>query len=276
MIKIYLNLLVFFITFFLLSQAGYANEDFNIYNIDLDLVNLTNVIEKGTKLNLVLTDNINSKNKTYDNINLQVQGNPNIRVSAFITKSTPGKRLSRNSNLEITTDKLILDDGLEVPISASTPIFQGVHPLHASTNTAGLSRLITGFSFASSPLTLGTSLGINFLVSGLLSSYQNGISDFVWGGFSGCRLSFIESILRKQPDIHLDTGSIIPVVLKEDLKISNGIHKEKLEYTNISKEDALNKIKKLLELGDITGAIELSVKTGQDEIYSELLKKISS
>lgn len=189
--------------------------------------------------------------------------------------STKPGRFSRKSSLKFLTNKLVLDDGQEVFVNAESPLFEAVHPPHADINSLLLARTITNLSLASSPATLGTSLGISFLVSGLLSAYQNGIKDFFWGGINGSGLSFLENMFRKQPDIFLEKGAIIPFILKEDLKVSKGIQKEKTEFLNVSKEQAKNEIEKLLKWGNLAGAVEYAHKAGQVEIYNELMKKIS-
>ena len=70
--------------------------------------------------------------------------------------------------------------------------------------------------------------------------------------------------------------TLIPFTLSDDLKISKGIQKEKQEKINLSNDEALKKIEQLLKWGDLAGALELSIKTGQREKYEELMRKISS
>lgn len=276
------TILIFLVILFINITATKAEETnplptLDIYNIDLSLLNTFDRVEKGTDLNLILLNNISSKEKEnkeplYFTLN---NGDKSLHTTGFISMSSRGKRLSKSGTLELSTDKLFLDDGREINLSASSPSFKGAHPPHANSNSLGLARAITSLAFTSSPATFGASLGISFLVNGILSAHRNGISDFVWGGLDGSGLSFVENILRKQPDIYFERGTVIPFTLNEDLKISKGIQKEKFELVNISKDEAINKIQQFLNWGDLTGAIELSAKTGQEEIYNELLDKIS-
>ena len=177
--------------------------------------------------------------------------------------------------LQISANKIILEDGQEVYISAISPEINAAHPPHANTGSLAFARTISSFSIAASPATFGASLGVGFLIGGLLSVCQNGIKDFIWGGFDGAGLSFVEGMLRKQPDVYLSKGTQLPFVLTQDMKISMGIEKEKINEENISKEEAKNKISQLLEWGDLTGALEYSIKTNQKEIYDELMNRIS-
>ena len=259
----------------------YNNQEseLNIYKIKLDQLEKYKVLKKDTPLDLVLLNDISTtKNQINNNISFLVPNKENLelKASGTITKLSSGKRLSMSSSIRLSTNKLILDNGQEVYFSATSPSINAINPPHANPNSFRLLRTVANLSLASSPLTFGAGLGISFLASGILSAYQNGISDFVWGGLSGSGLSIVEDIFRKQPDIYLPNNSVIPFTLTEDLKISKGVEKEKNEYLNISKEEALEKINKLLEWGDLSGALELSVKSGQKEIYEQLLKKISS
>lgn len=254
-------------------------EDLNVYKIDLSKLEKYDVVKKGTVFDSTLNNSIYTKNdKTNEKINVKVAGSndEDLSASGIISRSSSGKRLSRQSELGISINMIRLDDGREVNISASSPDFSSIHPPHASSNALALAKTITSLSLAASPATLGASLGISFLVNGLLSAKQNGPSDFVWGGLSGSGFSFVEHAFRKQPDVFLPGGSTIPFVLEEDLKISKGIHKERTENLDISKEEALARIEKLIKWGDLSGALEYSVKTGQKEAYDELIKKISS
>jgi len=74
----------------------------------------------------------------------------------------------------------------------------------------------------------------------------------------------------------LPAGTSIPFTLKEDLRVSEGIRKEHIDPLNIPQEEAISKIQKLLEWGDLSGALEMSIKTGQKEIYDEIIRKILS
>ena len=275
-----ISLLLFLILSNSSAFAEFKTEEtkLNIYNINTLLLNEFNVIKKGTALDVDLLNEVfTGKDKNNSPIDFQINNeNLNLKASGFITMLREGERFSRFSSLELSTNKLFLDDGQEVHFSASSLPLQGIHPPHADDSYLGLARIITNLSLASSPATLGISLGASFLANGLLSAHKNGISDFFWGGFNGSGLSFIERLFRKQPEIYLANGTSIPFVLTEDLKISRGIKKDKIKYLNISKEEALSKIQDLLERGDLTGALELSIKTGQKDLYDELIKKISS
>ena len=271
-------LLLFIIGINLKSYAQVNNEfELNIYKVDPNLVNDFDVIEKGNTFNLILKDDISTL-KTENNKPVEFNGkdgNNNFKVTGFITKSTKGGRFSRSGTLGFSTNKLILDSGQDLSFSATSPILQSINPPHANNNELGLLRTISALSLTASPLTLGTSLGISFLASGLLSVYQNGIHDFIWGGLNGSGFSFIESILRKQPDLFLSQGQAIPFTLKEDLKINKGIQKEPFVPLSLSKEKALKRIDTLLKWGDLSGALEIAAKTGQKEKYHEIIKKVS-
>lgn len=250
---------------------------FNIYQINPRLLEDYSVIEKGSEINTVLLDNLESKKKDIKDINFTLNDTDNFNLAAIgkLIMSNEARRFSKHSNLQLSLNMLTLPDGQEVLISALSPSFKGIHPPHANTSSINIIRTITNLSLAGGPITLGANLGASFLVSGLLSAYQNGIKDFLWGGLDGAGLSFIERILRKQPDLFLEQGTIIPFTLKEDLKINKGIQKEKIEKLNISKEEARNKIEQLLKWGDLAGALEFSVKTQQQETYNKLMKKVT-
>lgn len=261
------------------NTPGNELPDVDIYNIKLPNLEKTTVIKKGETINLILLENLSTKNKN-DNLEVNLISSPgdklNLRATGFVVKQTSPKRFSRSGTLKLSTNKLYLDDGQELSFSSSAPLLLGAHPPHADTNSIALARTITTLSIATTPVTFGTSLGVSFLVSGVLSAHQNGISDFIWGGFSGIGLSLAEYIFRKQPDINLPGGITLPFTLNKDLKISKGIKKEKIEHINISKEVALNKIQKLLKWGDLSGALEYSLKSNQKDIYEEIIQKISS
>lgn len=251
----------------------------DIYNIDLNSINNFNTIKKGTPLDFVLLNDTTSEkkqNKGPVNFKIYNNDNLNLKASGFITMSSDSKRFSMSGSLEFSLNKIVLDDGLGIYISADSPLFQSSYPPHANTNSLGLAKAITSLAIASSPATFGASLGISFLASGLLSAYQNGISDFFWAGLDGSGFSFLERIFRKQPELFLPQGILIPFKLREDLKISQGIQKEKMEYINLNKTEAENKIEQLFKWGDLAGALELAVKTGNKEIYENIIRKISS
>ena len=251
----------------------------NAYNINLNSLENFYTLKRGSTLNLTLLDNISTKNNfNYNNVEFQVPALDNLKIKAngIVSSQSEGGRLSKSSHVKFSVNKLLLDDGQEIYFSANSPLFVAANPPHANPNGIALARFITNLSLASSPLTLGSSLGISFLANGLLSARQNGISDFIWGGFYGIGFPLFENLLRKQPEIHLTSGTSIPFTLHRDLKISKGIHKENIEYLNLSKEEALNKIQKLMNWGDLTGALELAIKTNQKEIYDKIMKKIAS
>lgn len=273
-------IIIFVLSFLISANSSSAentgNINLDIYNIDVFKMNDFDKIEKGTTLKLSLKDDIDSKKDKEDlSVDFDIIDNEDLKAKGIITKKSDAGRLSRSSKLQFSTNKLLLDDGQEVYFSSNSPLFIGVHPPHANTNTLGLARTITGLSIGLSPATFGASLGISFLTSGILSACQNGISDFLWGGFSGSGFSLFEKIFRKQPEMYLSNGTIIPFTLNEDIKVSKGIQKEKQEVLSLSQEESIKKINQLLKWGDIAGAIELSVKTNQEEIYSELIKKVS-
>ncbi len=258
-----------------------ANEilDLDVYRIQPSLLNDFDVIKKDTSLNVILQNNIYSDgSKNNDKVFFKIadENKSSLNITGSVSKISRSGRVFQQGVLELSTDKLYLDDGREISISASSPHFQAAHPPHVSSNLGGVARAVTSLSSVSGPATLGIGYGAGFIANGLLSAYQNGIGDFVWGGFDGIGLSFIERIFRKQPELSLGAGSSFPLVLNDDLKISKGIHKEKIEMELINEEEALKKIEKLLQWGDLTGALELSIKTGQKEKYEEIMRKISS
>ena len=251
----------------------------DIYKIDINSVDNYDVIEKGTNLNAVLENNLSSQSNSINNsISLQIpnESGEYIYADGLISMSSEGKRFSKYSTLQLSTNKAYLNDGREIYLSSTSPILKGIHPPHINPSSLALANTISSLSLITSPATFGASLGISFLISGLLSARQNGISDFIWGGFSGSGLSFVEQMLRKQPDIYLPSGTEITLTLNEDCKISKGIQKEKLEAVSLPKDEAISKIKQLVEWGDLAGALEYSLKTNQKEIYEEIMRKISS
>ena len=264
-----------------ITHAFAGDNSLNVYKINLNLLDNYKVIKKGTLLDLVLLNDISTtKNEKRNLIDFEVLNNDNlnIKASGSISMLTNGERFSMHSSVGLSTAKLFLDDGQEINFSASSPEFQGAHPSrtgNSSLNSLGLARAITNLSIASSPATFGASLGISFLLGGLLSAHQNGISDFFWGGLDGTGLTFLEKIFRKQPELYLSSGTSLPFVLNQDLKISNGIKMEKFESVHLNKEEAISKIKQLIEWGDLTGALELSAKTGQEKIYNQILTVIA-
>ena len=280
MLKILLTVILIFTFNGAFAKANESEiTDLNVYKIQPDLLNSYDVIEKGTILNTILQSNVYS-NKPKKNSKIFFKAidekESDLNFTGSVSKVSEPGRISKSGSLELSADKLYLNDGREVSVSASSPNFKAAYPLHASTNLPGIARTITSLSVASGPVTLGIGYGAGFLANGLLSAYQNGIGDFFWGGFDGVGLSFIERVFRKQPELSLGEGSTIPLILNDDLKISRGIHKEKLEKESISQIEALQKIEKLLQWGNLTGALELSIKTGQKEKYDEIIKKISS
>ena len=254
-------------------------ENIDVYKIDLSKLEKYDVIKKGTEFDSTLNTDIFTKtNKKNNSVSFKVSAYEDRDLDAYgiVSKSSTGKRFQRQSSLELALNMIVLEDGREVNISASTPIFSSINQPHADSSTAGIARAISTVALGTSPLTFGAGLGVSFLISGFLSARQNGISDFLWGGLDGSGLSFVEHIFRKQPDVNLALGTTIPFILNEDLKISKGIKKEQLKEISTSKEEAIAKIKKLIEWGDLSGALEYSIKTGQKDFYEDLIKKISS
>ncbi len=270
------------VTLNILSVSANEDEilDLNIYKIQPNLLDTYDVIKKGTTLDVILQDNVYSNKSENNNkvlFKVDDEKDLNLKISGSVSKVSEPGRFSKSGTLGFSTDKLYLADGREVHLSANSPLFESSYPPHANSNSIGLARTITSLSLAGGPATFGISLGIGFLASGALSAYQNGAKDFFWGGLDGIGLSFIERVFRKQPELSLGEGSLIPLILNDDLKVSRGIHKEKLEKESISSQaEVLQKIEKLLQWGDLTGALELSIKTGQKEKYEEIIKKISS
>lgn len=254
-----------------------TDKEVNIYKVDPLLLDNYNVLKKGTVLDLILLNDIQTNHKNINNeVSFYIPNNDSLNISATgtITRLTPGKRLSMFSSIELSTNKLILDNGQEVNFSSTSPLLTEKHPPHAYSNSAALAQTISRLSLSFSPATFGASLGISFLINGFLSARGNGISDFVWGGLNGTGLSFIEDLLRKQPDISLASGTLIPFTLREDLKISNGIKKEQIEPLKLTNNESISRIKDLIKWGDLTGALELSLQTNQTEIYNELKRKL--
>ena len=286
MIKIkIINLLIFIIIFssnnLSVFASNYEPEDIDIYLVQPALLDTYDVVEKGTTFHLALKNEIYTSDYKYKKdtdilFNAPIADGSEIKVATSVTRLSHGSRFSKPSSVTFSANKLYLDDGQGINISAYSPVFIGAHPPHANTSSIGLARAITSLAIAGGPLTFGTSLGISFLVSGLLSAYQNGPHDFFWGGLDGTGLSFLERIFRKQPELYLGSGSLIPFTLEYDLKISKGIQKEKLERIYLSNDEALKKIDQLLKWGDLAGALELSIKTDQKEKYEEIMRKISS
>lgn len=278
-----LGILIIALVISLNDSIAYEGErntsDLNVYKIDPSLLNSFDVVKKGTTFKLMLLNDVYAKeNKKNRNIIFEtlMEDDRGFKVSGLINMLSQNGRLSKSSSVGFSTNRLYLDDGQEINLSASSPVFTGTHPPHANTSAIGLAQTITRLSIAGGPITLGASFGISFLASGLLSAYKNGIRDFFWGGLDGTGLGFIEKILRKQPELSFGSESLIPFTLSEDLKISRGIQGEKLEKINLSNTEALEKIQQLLRRGDLTGALELSIKTGQKEKYEEIIRKISS
>ena len=282
MINVFKILMIgfFFILFGLNSVLAYEDiEELNVYKVAPSLLDSYEVIEKGTTFNLVLLNDVYTKENKQNNevaFEAPVKDGSGFKIKGLITMLSQGNRFSKSSSVGFSTSKLYLNDGQEINLSAYSPVFIGVHPPHANTGSIGLARMITSLAITGSPLTFGASLGIGFLASGLLSAHQNGFHDFFWGGLDGTGISFIEKIFRKQPELSLTSETLIPFTLSDDLKISKGVKKEKQERINLSNDEALKKIEQLLKWGDLAGALELSIKTGQREKFEELMRKISS
>lgn len=276
--------LILFLFFFLSTNLTFASgirnslPELSIYEVDLSQLEDYKKIEKDSTLGFVLLNDVSTKkNEKEEIVNFKIFNNETINgeASGFLSTITPPARFSMTCSLQLTANKFYLEDGQEINFSANSPSFTAVHPPHADSGALTLARTITNLAIGTSPATFGISLGVSFLVNGLLSAKQNGIGDFFWGGLDGTGLSFLENLFRKQPHLFLEEGTFIPFTLKEDLKISKGIQKEKTEHLNIAEEEALTKIKNLLEWGDLSGAIEYAFKTRQHEIYNKLLEIIS-
>jgi hypothetical protein len=266
--------------FFVLSkvEAKSSKPSLDIYRVNYDSINSFSTFEKGSKIDVTLEDDISTiSKKVLDPVDFVIFGNDDLALMAkgFVSvKKEPG-RLKKGGSLQLTTSKLYLADGREISFPASSFLLTSAHPQHANTDTASVARYITLLSTGVSPLTFGAGLGVSFLVSGLLSALQNGPSDFFWGGLDGSGLSFLEHVFRKQPELYLNKGMQIPFVLNEEVKINNGLHKEAIEHVSMPNDEAINKIQTLLKWGNLTGALELSIKTGQEEVYRELLRRMT-
>lgn len=266
-----------------LTSPGFCNESespkdtkLNVYKVDLNSIDDFHIIKKGTKVSFNILEDINTKkNKLCDLVAFEMQlDNTKIKATGNITKLLTPKRISKSGLIQFSTNKLILEDGQEINFNATSSLAQAIHPLHTNSDSLKLASRITALSIGTSPITFGSSLILSFLVNGIQSAHQNGIGDFFWGGLEGSGLSFIERIFRKQPDVFLPSSTEIPFTLTEDLKIPKGIIKEDFDYIPTKQEDPLSKIQKLLQWGDLSGALEYSSKTGQVEIYNEILEKI--
>lgn len=260
------------------NNDKFTKPEFNIYEVNTKSLEKSDVYKKGANFELVLLDDINTKrNENSNTVNfyfLHEKEKP-LKATGYISKQSSPMRLSMLASVELATNKIYLDNGDSVNFPAVSQELSAVHPSHADSKLLGLGRLITGLSVASSPFTLGTSLGVSFLVNGLLSARKNGISDFFWGGLDGVGLSSVEHLFRRQPDVYLTRGTTIPFILNEDLKINRGIQKQKNEIINIANEEATAKIQELIDRGDITGALEMSYKTNQLEKYNAIFSKIA-
>jgi hypothetical protein len=276
----FIYLLVLLLVFSLLPNHFYCKaEEIPVYHIDPFSLENYDTVKKGTQFDVSLKNNVSTnENENTNGISFIIPAfeNTDLKGHGLITMCNSGKRLSRHSNLELAVNMLTLPDGQEVNVSSSSLSYSSLNPPHVSSKAAALARTVSSFALASSPATLGIGLGASFLINGLLSAKQNGAGDFVWGGLSGSGFSFAEKLLRKQPDVKLEAGTTVPMVLTEDLKVSKGIKKENMEEVNVSKEEAIARIEKLIQWGDLTGALEYSIKSGQKEVYDELISKISS
>ncbi len=257
----------------------YDSDDLNIYQIDPFFLEKYDIIKKGTQFDTLINADISTNtNKNTEALNFTVPALNDSQLTGhgLITMIKEGSRFSRSSELELAVNMLVLPDGQEVNISSSSFTYSSIHAPHASSEVTNLARTVSNIALASSPFTFGAGLGASFLINGALSAKQNGVGDFIWGGLSGSGFSFVENILRKQPNVSLESGTTIPMVLTEDLKISKAINKEPLEKIQVNKEEAISRIEKLIQWGDLTGALEYSIKTGQKDVYEELISKISS
>lgn len=259
--------------------AHSREEDLDVYNVNLNKIDSYRIIEKDNVLDLVLENNLSTKtNKSKDNISylLPLSDGKSLRVYGEVGNVSAGKRFSKNGSIRLTANKLILEDGTEVNLSSVSPTYRAYHSPHASDAGLQLARKITTLALGSSPFTFGTSLGAAFLIGGTLSAKQNGIQDFVWGGFDSSGLSFVEKTLRKQPDLAIQEGANIPFRIIDDIKINEGIKKEKVESINLDESEARERIEQLIKWGDLSGALEISIKTGQEEYYEKIMQEISA
>lgn len=276
----FIYLLVLLLVFsFIPNHLDCKAEEISIYHINPFSLEKYDTVKKGTVFDASIKHSISTNgNQNTEKIDFSVPAfeDSELNGNGIVTMCNSGKRLSKHSTLELALNMLTLPDGQEVNISSSSLTYSSLNPPHVSSKAASIARTVSTLALASSPATLGIGLGASFLINGLLSAKENGTGDFVWGGLSGTGLPIVEQLLRKQPDVRLEEGTIVPMVLTEDLKVSKGIKKENMEEVQTSKEEAIAKIERLIKWGDLTGALEYSIKSGQKEAYDELISKISS
>ena len=272
--------LVFLFSGSCFAQSFNEEKDIIIYKVNPAKLDSFEVLKQGTVVNFILNNEVSSKDtKPFQAIHLTAQDNNKNQINAkgLVTYSSMGGIFSQQSFIQISLKDLNSSTGEQLAFPATSSLFSKVHPPHANTSSIGLARTITNLSLATSPATLGASLGISFLTGGLLSSYKNGVKDFIWGGFNGSGLSLVESLFRKQPETFLKAGTVIPFSLNQDIKISQGIKVEdQNDRSYLSEEEAVDRIKTLFKWGDLAGALELAAESNQSETYNELLETIFS
>ncbi len=257
--------------------SSYANSDISLYKVNLAKINNFRTVKAGQKLNLVLQNDISTKNSSLGDTTKLILNNGDGRtfqVDGSITKVAPGGILSMNGNINISASKIYLDNGEEANLEARSFSLTAHHPPHAQNSYSGLARNASRFALGASPATLGGSLAVGFLLNGYQSAKANGPQDFAWGGFSGSGLGILETLFRKQPDINLHSNAEIPFVLTNDLKINQGIKKEKIKSINIDAFSAKEKIAVLEKRGDLTAALELAIQSSQTDEYNRLMDRI--
>ena len=82
----------------------------NVYKVNPDSLEDFHVLKKGTSLDLILLDDISTKqNQENNTINLRVPTSEDLNINATASTSinTPGKRFSRYGSIQLSTNKLI-------------------------------------------------------------------------------------------------------------------------------------------------------------------------
>lgn len=270
--------LIIILIFFIFTPHIAMTEELNVYKVNFNKTDEYKVIKKGSVFPMIVSGTISSKDsETNENVKFKIPlQERSIKVSGTVSKSVTGGRLSKNGQLSLSSNKLILEDGREINFPASSIKFTACHPPHASNGPERLGRLITRLAAGSSPATFGIGLGASFLIGGLLSARLNGPQDFIWGGFDGAGFPIVEKLLRKQPDVSFPDGAVVTFTTANDIKINQGIKKEQIIKVDLSHDQAKEKIDQLLKWNDLAGAIELAKKTGEDEIYNELVQKVAT
>lgn len=272
--------LVLFLCFFILYSDfhwAFAREDkLNMYTVNLSEISKYDVLSQGTVIEAVLLEDITREDYMKKvNFKIPMGDEDGLLLKGFVIQAQPGGRFSEHGTVQFSTSEVVLESGNNIEINAISPSFEAYHSPHIDSNLVSIANTVTNLSLTASPVTLGISIGASFLVNGILSAKQNGISDFIWGGLNGSGLSIVEKLLRKQPDGYIAKGEIVPFILKEDLKVSRGYLKEELTETSVDNSYAKQRIKQLIEWGDLAGALEFSIRAGQEKIYEEIISKIA-